>query len=110
MSCKVGDCTCNLAAPVASVEVLLNDYLLTRLASLATRRFRRIANLSKAVNAGDFGAVVAEKNVFVLFNSGAIVSSKQADAIDSTNAIFAAIRSQDKVRSCEKRVRTSSSE
>ncbi|GMH49776.1 hypothetical protein TL16_g00611, partial [Triparma laevis f. inornata] len=56
----------------------------------------RIANLSKAVNAGDFGAVVAEKNAFVLFNSGAIVSSKQADAIDSTNAIFAAIRSQDK--------------
>ena len=54
----------------------------------------RIANLQKAVAAGDFGAVVAEKNAFVLFNSGAIVSSKQGAAIDATNAIFAAIRSQ----------------
>jgi len=32
----------------------------------------RIADLATAANNGDFGAFVAEKNAFILFNSGAI--------------------------------------
>ena len=60
----------------------------------------RIAELKSSVDAGDFAAVAAEKNAFILFNSGAYprVKSKpkKAAAIAGTNAIFAAIRSEDK--------------
>lgn len=60
----------------------------------------RIANLKKAVEAGDFDAVAAEKNAFVLFNSGAYPGAKRkeqkGEAIKSTNDIFAAIRAKDK--------------
>jgi len=60
----------------------------------------RIANLKKAVEAGDFGAVAAEKAAFILFNSGAYPTAKskpaKASAISGTNAIFAAIRAGDK--------------
>lgn len=57
---------------------------------------QRIAGLESAVNAGDFGAVAAEKNAFILFNSGAIASKeKQSAAVKQTNEIFAAIRSKD---------------
>ena len=57
---------------------------------------QRIAALESAVNAGDFGAVAAEKNAFILYNSGAISSkAKKAEAIKGTNAIFAAIRAKD---------------
>jgi hypothetical protein len=60
----------------------------------------RIAALKGAVDAGDFDAVAAEKNAFILYNSGAYprVKSKpmKAQAIAGTNAIFAAIRNQDK--------------
>lgn len=56
----------------------------------------RIAALESAVNAGDFGAVAAEKNAFILFNSGAIGDkAKKAAAVKGTNAIFAAIRAND---------------
>ena len=60
----------------------------------------RIAALKGAVAAGDFGAVAAEKNAFILFNSGAYPGAKTKDkkaaAIASTNDIFAAIRAGDK--------------
>ncbi|GMH47250.1 hypothetical protein TrRE_jg7611 [Triparma retinervis] len=58
----------------------------------------RIAGLKKAVDTGDFGAVVAEKNAFILFNSGALKGDKAKtnEAIGATNSIFAAIRAQDK--------------
>ena len=58
----------------------------------------RIAALASAVGSGDFGAVVAEKNAFVLFNSGAYPKdkAKKSAAIAGTNAIFAAVRAQDK--------------
>ena len=60
----------------------------------------RIAALKDAVASGDFGAVAAEKNAFILFNSGAYptakVKGKKAAAIAGTNDIFAAIRSKDK--------------
>jgi len=56
---------------------------------------QRIAGLESAVNSGDFGAVAAEKNAFILFNSGALNKSDQAAAVKQTNAIFAAIRSKD---------------
>mmetsp|Transcript_29704 Transcript_29704/g.58864 ORF Transcript_29704/g.58864 Transcript_29704/m.58864 type:complete len:185 (-) Transcript_29704:245-799(-) len=58
----------------------------------------RVAALEDAVAAGDFGAVAAEKNAFILFNSGAYAKNKtkQAEAIAGTNAIFAAIRGKDK--------------
>jgi hypothetical protein len=60
----------------------------------------RITNLEDAVKAGDFAAVAAEKNAFILYNSGAFPGSKnkgkKADAIAATNKIFQAIRSKDK--------------
>ena len=60
----------------------------------------RIAALKSAVAAGDFAAVAAEKNAFILFNSGAYPAIKdkaaKAEAIAGTNAIFSAIRSKDK--------------
>ena len=59
---------------------------------------QRIADLGSAVAAGDFAAVAEEKNAFILFNSGAYAKNRAAKkaAVDGTNAIFAAIRSQDK--------------
>lgn len=60
----------------------------------------RISALKSAVAAGDFAAVAAEKNAFILFNSGAFPGAKnkaaKAEAIAGTNAIFSAIRSKDK--------------
>jgi Photosystem II Psb31 protein len=59
----------------------------------------RIYNLKAAVDAGNFDAVAAEKSAFVLFNSGAYAkdkSSAKKDAIEGTNAIFAAIKAGDK--------------
>lgn len=60
----------------------------------------RIANLKKAVDAGDFGAVAAERSAFVLFNSGAYPSAKtkaaKNAAIAGTNAIFSAVKAGDK--------------
>ena len=57
---------------------------------------QRIAGLESAVAAGDFGAVAAEKNAFILFNSGGIKDkAKKAKAVAGTNAIFAAIRAKD---------------
>ena len=57
---------------------------------------QRIAALESAVNSGDFGAVAAEKNAFILFNSGALSSKdKQSAAVKQTNDIFAAIRAKD---------------
>lgn len=60
----------------------------------------RIANLKGAVDKGDFGAIVEEKNAFILFNSGVFPTPKQkADkkaAIEDVNAIFAAVRKGDK--------------
>lgn len=60
----------------------------------------RIFSLKDAVDKGDFVAVAAEKNAFVLFNSGAFPGSKNKpkknEAIAGTNTIFAAIRSKDK--------------
>merc|ERR1719464_524380 len=57
---------------------------------------QRIAALESAVNSGDFGAVAAEKNAFILFNSGAVTGkADKATAVQQTNAIFAAIRTKD---------------
>eukprot|EP01083_Nonionella_stella_P220650 789241_1 len=58
----------------------------------------RIADLAGAVAAGDYAAIAAEKNAFILFNSGAYPTNKaaQKNAVAQTNAIFAAIRSGDK--------------
>lgn len=57
---------------------------------------QRIAALESAVNSGDFGAVAAEKNAFILFNSGALArKDEQAAAVKQTNEIFAAIRAKD---------------
>ena len=56
----------------------------------------KIAELKQAVKAGDFKAIVEQKNAFILFNSGALVKNQKADAVEATNQIFAAIRAQDK--------------
>jgi hypothetical protein len=59
----------------------------------------RIYDLKKAVDEGNFDAIVAEKSAFILFNSGAYAKintgAKQA-AIQGTNAIFAAVKARDK--------------
>ena len=60
----------------------------------------RIDALKDAVKAGDFAAVADEKNAFILYNSGTYPGAKdkaaKAAAIQDTNAIFAAIKAQDK--------------
>merc|ERR1719396_273805 len=60
----------------------------------------RITALKEAVAKGDFAAVAAEKNAFILYNSGAFPGSKnkgkKSDAIAATNKIFQAIRDKDK--------------
>lgn len=58
----------------------------------------RIADLKDAVAAGDFAAVAAEKNAFILYNSGVYPKNKakKAVAVKETNDIFAAIRAGDK--------------
>lgn len=60
----------------------------------------RIAALKDAVNAGDFGAIVDEKNAFILYNSGAYPTAKDKPAkkaaIEQVNAIFSAVRAGDK--------------
>jgi hypothetical protein len=60
----------------------------------------RIAALKSAVEKGDLDAIVAEKNAFVLFNSGAYPTAKSKQqkkaAIEGTNAIFKAIKAGDK--------------
>lgn len=60
----------------------------------------RIADLKTAVDKGDVSAIAAEKNAFILFNSGAypriVDKNAKKEAIAGTNAIFAAIRKGDK--------------
>jgi Photosystem II Psb31 protein len=60
----------------------------------------RIADLKDAVGKGDFAAIASERNAFVLFNSGAYANLKdkplKKKAVAQTNAIFAAMRSNDK--------------
>ena len=59
----------------------------------------RIAGLKAAVDKGDFAAVAAEKNAFILFNSGAyprvVDKEAKAAAISGTNDIFAAVKAGD---------------
>merc|ERR1719277_1234726 len=59
----------------------------------------RITALKEAVAKGDFAAVAAEKNAFILYNSGAYPGSKnkvkKSSAIAATNEIFKAIRDKD---------------
>jgi hypothetical protein len=60
----------------------------------------RILDLKKAVDAGNFDAIVEEKNAFVLFNSGAYPTPKdkaeKKKAVALTNDIFSAIKKGDK--------------
>ena len=74
----------------------------TSKATIQRQKFRygsRIAYLSDSVAKGDFAAVAAEKNAFILYNSGAYPGAKnkaqKAEAIKGTNAVFAAIRAKD---------------
>jgi len=59
----------------------------------------RITELKEEVAKGNFAAVAAEKNAFVLYNSGAYPGTKnkakKGEAIAATNQIFQAIRSKD---------------
>lgn len=60
----------------------------------------RIYGLKSAVDAGNFDAVAAEKNAFILFNSGVYPTAKDKSlkkaAIEGTNEIFRAIKAGDK--------------
>ncbi len=60
----------------------------------------RIANLKSAVDKGDFGAILDNKEAFVLFNSGVYPGAKNKDkrdaAIATTNAIVTAAAAGDK--------------
>lgn len=89
------------AALVVAPSIASADGAISK-ATIQRARFTygsRIGALKDAVAKGDFGAVAAEKNAFVLFNSGAYPRAKDKDsksaAIAGTNAIFAAIRSKD---------------
>ena len=89
-------------AALASVPAIANADGAVSAASIGRARGiygDRISALKDAVAKGDFAAVAAEKNAFILFNSGAYPTAKdkanKAAAIDGTNKIFAAIRSKD---------------
>lgn len=59
----------------------------------------RVADLGGAVKAGDFNAVLAEKNAFDLFNSGAFKMGPKSDKKEceaATKDIFAAVSKGDK--------------
>lgn len=91
------------AAGVAAMPMAAFADGATSTASVQRARFTygsRIDNLKDAVAKGDFAAVAAEKNAFILFNSGAYPGSKNKDkknkAIAATNSIFSAIRGKDK--------------
>jgi len=90
------------AAALASVPAIANADGAVSSATVGRARGiygNRVAALESAVASGDFGAVAAEKNAFILFNSGAYPGGQnkaaKAAAIEGTNAIFAAIRSKD---------------
>ena len=90
------------AAGLATMPAIASADGAISAATVARAKFNygnRIAALGDAVAKGDFGAVAAEKNAFILFNSGVYPAvkdkSKKAAAISGTNAIFAAIRSKD---------------
>ena len=90
------------AAGIAAMPGLALADGATSTASVQRARFTygsRISALKDAVAKGDFAAVAAEKNAFILFNSGAYPGSKNKDkksaAIAATNAIFSAIRGKD---------------
>lgn len=59
----------------------------------------RIASLKDAAAKGDFDAIAAEKNAFILFNSGAyprvVDKEAKAAAVAATNDIFAAVKGKD---------------
>lgn len=91
------------AAGVVAMPGMASADGATSTASVQRARFTygsRIAALKDAVAKGDFAAVAAEKNAFILFNSGAYPGSKNKEkknaAIAATNGIFSAIRSKDK--------------
>jgi len=88
------------AVGLAGVPAMANADGSVSTATLARARGlygERVFQLKSAVDAGDFKAVVAEKNAFVLFNSGAYANNKAKKnaAIAGTNKIFAAIRAKD---------------
>lgn len=60
----------------------------------------RIANLKSAVDKGDFGTILENKDAFILFNSGVYPGAKNKDkrdaAIAATNAIVTAAAAGDK--------------
>jgi len=59
----------------------------------------RITSLQEAVDKGDFASVAAEKNAFILYNSGAYPTKKQKEqknkAVTATNNVFGSIRAKD---------------
>jgi len=90
------------AAGVVAMPAIASADGATSLSSIQRAKFKygsRISALKDAVAKGDFAAVAAEKNAFVLYNSGAYPGSKlkakKNEAIAATNSIFAAIRSKD---------------
>lgn len=95
---KIAGFAALVAAPtVASADGAVSGATISRAKGIYGSR---IYDLKGAVEAGDFKAVIDEKNVFILFNSGAYPGVKnkelKAKAIAGTNAIFAAVRSKDK--------------
>lgn len=90
------------AAAVAAPQIASADGAISAASVLKARQVYggRIYELKSAVEKGNFDAVVDEKNAFILFNSGAYPTAKDKPskkaAIEGTNAIFAAVRAQDK--------------
>jgi len=100
---QVGLAAAGLVAGSAALPLMANADGAVSAATMTKAKIKygsRIADLAKAVSAGDFDAVAEEKSAFILFNSGVYPTAKsksaKAAAVDGTNAIFAAIRSKDK--------------
>ena len=97
----IGQAAIGAAAIAALPQLALADGAVSA-ATIARAKFTyggKVYALKSAVEKGDFDAVAAEKNAFILFNSGAYPGAKNKPlkkaAIKQTNDIFSAVKSQD---------------
>ncbi|GKZ01519.1 hypothetical protein MPSEU_001102500 [Mayamaea pseudoterrestris] len=97
----IGQAVVGAATIAALPQLALADGAVSG-ATIARAKFNygsKIYSLKSAVEKGDFDAVAAEKNSFILFNSGVYPTAKSKPlkkaAISATNEIFRAVKSKD---------------
>lgn len=97
----IGQAAIGAASIAALPQLALADGAVSA-ATISRAKFTyggKIYNLKSAVEKGDFDAVAAEKNAFILYNSGVYPTAKdkatKKAAIKQTNEIFSAVKNKD---------------